>query len=235
MSRTGRDAGARAQLSKLATKLRGAAATAAWGAAPGITVSQQCPHSLHGAPRLCCPLSCPEGSGPHRRGSQALLAAPGSIAAPRALIGLGAATTLGLVPCGPSLPGQEEEGGTRPRPIRSSSRLNLARRHRSPASLGEAARSAVSPPAGGSRVLRRRGAVATLPARESVGGGVEDPGSPESPGCFCNSAHSLRFNLVPIHPSLKMEKLISRVRQFWKPACAPEALGGSSGFGTGAY
>lgn len=174
--------------------------TAAWGAAPGISVSQQCPHSPHGAPRLCCPLSCPEGSGPHRRGSRALLAAPGSIAAPRALIGLGAATTLGLVPCGPSLPGQEEEGGTRPRPIRSSSRLNLARRHRSPASLGEAERSAVSPPAGGSRVLRRRGAVATLPARESMGGGAEDPGSPESPGCFLQLSPQPEIQLGPDPP-----------------------------------
>lgn len=224
MRRTGRDAGARAQLSKLATKLRGAAAAAAWGTAPGISVSQQCPHSPHGAPRLCRPLSCPEGSGPHRQGSRALLAAPGSIASPCALIGLGAATTLGLVPCGPSLPGQEEEGGTRPRPIRSSSRQNLARRHRFPASLGEAARSAVSPPAGGSLVLRRRGAVATLPARESVGGVQRIREALSLRDVSCNSAHSLRFNLIPIHPSLKMEKLISRVRQFWKPACAPEAF-----------
>lgn len=68
MSRTGGDAGARTQLSKLATKLRGAAAAAAWGAAPGISVNQQRPHSPHGAPRLCGPLSCPEGLGPHRRG-----------------------------------------------------------------------------------------------------------------------------------------------------------------------
>lgn len=68
VSRTGRDAGARAQLCKSATKLRGAAAAAAWDADPGISVSQQRLHSPHGAPRLCRPLSCHEGSGPHRRG-----------------------------------------------------------------------------------------------------------------------------------------------------------------------
>lgn len=164
MRRTGRDAGARAQLSKSATKLRGTAAVAVRGAAPGTRVSQQRPHAPHRAPGLCRPLSCPEGSGPHRRGSGALPAAPGSIAAPRALIGLGAATTPGLVPCGPSLPAREEVGGMRPRLAWSSSRLSLARCHRCPVSPGEAARSAVSPPAGGSLVPRRRGAAATLPA-----------------------------------------------------------------------
>lgn len=63
MRRTGRDAGARAQLSKSATKLRGTTAAAVWGAAPGTSVSQQRPHAPYGAPRLCRPLSCPEVSG----------------------------------------------------------------------------------------------------------------------------------------------------------------------------
>lgn len=75
----------------------------------------------------------------------------------------------------------------------------------------------------------------TLPARESVGGVWRIREALSLRDVSCNSAHSLRFNLIPIHPSLKMEKSVSRVRQFWKPACAPEALGGCSGFGTGAY
>lgn len=63
------------------------------------------------------------------------------------------------------------------------------------------------------------------PCRRVSGRGAEDTGSPVSPGCFLQlPAHSLRFNLIPSHPSLKMEKLVSRVLQFWKPACAPEAL-----------
>lgn len=70
----GRDAGARAQLFKSVSKLRGTATAAVWGASPGTSVSQQRPHAPHWAPRLCRPLSCPKGSGPHRRG---VLGAPG--------------------------------------------------------------------------------------------------------------------------------------------------------------
>lgn len=68
MSRTGRDAGARTQLSKLATKLRGAAAAAVWGAAPGTSVSQQRPHSLHGAPTTLPPPVLPRGLGATQAG-----------------------------------------------------------------------------------------------------------------------------------------------------------------------
>lgn len=59
-----------------------------------------------GAAPLSPPLQ-PRGLGgtrARRRGSRALPAAPASIAAPRALIGLGAATTRGGVPCGASPP-----------------------------------------------------------------------------------------------------------------------------------
>lgn len=67
------------------------------------------------APRLCRPLSSPAGAG--ARGSRALPAAPASIAAPRALIGLGAAATPGGVPAAPPRqPGKG--GGSRPRPAR---------------------------------------------------------------------------------------------------------------------
>lgn len=84
-------------------------------------------------------------------------------------------------------------------------------------------------------MLRRRGASGYTPVRESVGGVRRIRETLSLRDVSCNSAHSLRFNLIPTLPSLKMEKLVSRVRQFWKPACAPEALGGSSGFGTGAH
>lgn len=49
------------------------------------------------------PSPAPRARGHTGGGSWALPAAPGSIAAPRTLIGLGAATTPGLVSCGPLL------------------------------------------------------------------------------------------------------------------------------------
>lgn len=67
------------------------------------------------------PSPAPRARGHTGGGSRALPAAPGSIAAPRTLIGLGAATTPGLVSCGPSLLAGEEVGGTKPRLARSSS------------------------------------------------------------------------------------------------------------------
>ena len=66
-----------------------------------------------GAAPLSPPLQ-PRGLGGtgarRRRGSRALPAAPGSIAAPRALIGLGAATTRGGVPCGAPPRARREPG-----------------------------------------------------------------------------------------------------------------------------
>ena len=105
-----------------------------------------------GAAPLSPPLQ-PRGLGGtgarRRRGSRALPAAPGSIAAPRALIGLGAATTRGGVPCGapPPRPARAREGaeGGGPAPRGPAPGPSLARSHRHPASPREAARSAVSP------------------------------------------------------------------------------------------
>lgn len=57
-----------------------------------------------------------------RRGSPAFPAAPASIATPRALIGLGAATTRGGVPGGPPRESPGRGGERRPRPTRFSPR-----------------------------------------------------------------------------------------------------------------
>lgn len=196
MSRTGRDAGAPAQLSKLATKLRGAAAAAAWGAAPGISVSQQRPHSPHGAPRLCRPLSCPEGSGPHRRG---VPSAPGR---PRLHRGSPRA----------HWPRRSDHSETRPlRPLLASPGRG-GRDEAPPCTVQLQTEPGLSPPLPrqprGDRavcgfptrwkepVLRRRGAVAKLPARVS-GRGAEDPGSPESSGCFLQLSPQLEIQLDP--------------------------------------
>ena len=104
------------------------------------------------APRLFRPLSSPTGSGARGRGgcggpgrSRALPAAPASIAAPRALIGLGAATTRGGVPCGTPAPAREGAEGGGPAPHGPAPRRSLAPSHRYPASPRGAARSAVSP------------------------------------------------------------------------------------------
>lgn len=118
------------------------------------------PHGLGGAGAL------------RRRGSRALPAAPASIAAPRALIGLGAATTPGGVPCGPPARTREGAEGGGPSPHGPAPRRNLAQSHRYPASPwgGRAVRGFTeSPVQGGAEWLRRglgperKGAAVTLP------------------------------------------------------------------------
>ena len=107
------------------------------------------------------PLSAPlqpqglQGTGARRRrrrGSPALPVAPASIAAPRALIGLGAATTRGGVPCGlpshhpphtPCAPDREGAEGGGPAPHGPARRRCLAQSRRYPASPRVTERSAV--------------------------------------------------------------------------------------------
>lgn len=200
MSRTGRDAGVRAQLSKLATKLRGAAAAVAWGAAPGISVSQQRPHSPHGAPRLCRPLSCPEGSGPHRRG------VPGARGRPRLHRGSPRA----------HWPRRSDHSGTRPlRPLLASPGRG-GRDEAPPYTVQLQTEPGASPPL--PRQPRGGRAVCGFPTRwrepgaqeegrsghtfcKTVSGrGAEDPGSPESPGSFLQLSPQFEIQLDPDPP-----------------------------------
>lgn len=135
------------------------------------------------------PLSAPlqpqglQGTGARRRrrrrGSPALPVAPASIAAPRALIGLGAATTRGGVPCGlpshrpphtPRAPDREGAEGRGPAPHGPARRRGLAPSQRYPASPRVPERSAVLQnrscrvgPCGWGGGRGRKGAAAPLP------------------------------------------------------------------------
>lgn len=197
----------RVQLSESAGKLRGAAAARARGASmPGV-----------GAVPLPPPLQ------PHGRRGAGVPGAPrraASIAAPRALIGLGAATTRETSPAAPPRAWEGRREAAPPRAVQPRTEPGL--QPPLPLLPWEAARLAVSL----NRACR-------------VGAGQEEArhGSPWSRGSplLAESAEPGRgpfrpaarvemvFQVFPRHPALGGRLhlvLISKVFQFWKPTCA---------------
>lgn len=197
----------RVQLSESAGKLRGAAAARARGASmPGV-----------GAVPLSPPLQ------PHGRRGAGVPGAPrgaASIAAPRALIGLGAATTRETSPAAPPRAWEGRREAAPPRAVQPRTEPGL--QPPLPLLPWEAARLAVSL----NRACR-------------VGAGQEEArhGSPWSRGSplLAESAEPGRgpfrpaarvemvFQVFPRHPALGGRLhlvLISKVFQFWKPTCA---------------